>query len=161
VSSRLIVLERDGHWAAALRREFDEAAVRITETRSWDEMWQLLAQSPGELVAAELSAANPERMFAALAQVERRHPQAAIIVLADRRLAPYRDLLLEAGALHFITSPRRLHEIRGIVKRRAARFGVTAHDRLDEIRNNLPWTELGAGDWGLGTGDAPSPSAKD
>jgi DNA-binding NarL/FixJ family response regulator len=141
VTSELIVLERDGEWAAALRREFDDATVRVVETRSWDETWEILAQSPSTLVAAELSASNPQRMLAALARAERRHPQAAIIVLADRRMAAYRDLLLEAGALNFITSPRRLHEVRGILKRRASRFDTTARDRLDEIRDNLPWSE--------------------
>jgi DNA-binding NarL/FixJ family response regulator len=143
VVSRLIVLERDGHWAAALRRELDDAAVRIVETRSWDEVWQLLGQSPSALVAAELSPATPERTLAALARIERVYPQAAIIVLADRRLAGYRDLLLEAGALHFISSPRRLPEIGAILRRRAARFDgpVAADDPLEEIRNNLPWSD--------------------
>jgi DNA-binding NarL/FixJ family response regulator len=155
----LIVLERDGNWAAAVRREFDDAIFPIVEARSWDETWKVVDKMPAALVAAELSAADPERMLAVLSRIERRHPQAAVVVLADRRFAPYRDLLLEAGALHFITSPRRLHEIRGIVKRRAARFGITARDRLDEIRTNLPWSELRAGDWGLGIRDASSPSA--
>lgn len=146
MTSRLIVLERDGEWAAALRREFDDATVRIVETRSWDETWETLAQSPSTLIAAELSASNPQRMLAALARVERRHPEAAVIVLAGRGLAAYRDLLLEAGALHFITSPRRLHEVRGILKRRASLFNTNARDRLDEIRENLPWSEVGTGD---------------
>ncbi len=160
MTSRLIVLERDGEWASALRRELDDAAVRIVETRSWDETWETLAQSPMSLIAAELSASNPQRMLAALARAERRHPQAAVIVLADRRMAAYRDLFLEAGALHFITSPRRLHEVRGILKRRASLFDTAAHDRLDEIRDNLPWSELGTGDWGLGTRDASLPPAE-
>jgi hypothetical protein len=155
----LIVLERDGHWAAALRREFDDGVFPIVEARSWDEMWQVVDKMPAALVAVELSAADPERMLVALSRIERRHPQAALIVLADRRLAPYRDLFLEAGALHFITSPRRLNGIRGILRRRAARFPASAvGDRLEEIRNNLPWSELGAEDWGLGTRDASSPS---
>jgi DNA-binding NarL/FixJ family response regulator len=141
----LIVLERDGHWAAALRRELDFAGVRATvsETRSWDEVWQALGQSPTALVAAELTEAAAGRLLAALARVERRHPQAAIVVLADRRLAPYRDLLREAGALHYITSPRRLSEIADIVRRRAARFESAAGPAgpLEEIRANLPWVE--------------------
>ena len=66
-----------------------------------------------------------------------------MIVVADRRLAAYRNLLREAGALHFITSPRRLSEIGGIVRRRAARFesAVGSAGPLEEIRDNLPWAE--------------------
>jgi DNA-binding NtrC family response regulator len=141
----LFVLERDGHWAAALRRELDSAGVRVTliETRSWDEVWKALGESPTALVAAELSEAAAGRLLAALARVERRHPRAAMVVLADRRLAPYRDLLREAGALHFITSPRRLSEVADIVRRRSARFEgiVESTGRLEEIRANLPWAE--------------------
>jgi DNA-binding NarL/FixJ family response regulator len=144
--AQLIVFERDGHWAAALRREFDFAGVRVTvsEARSWDEVWQALGQFPTALVAAELTEAGAERLLAALARVERRHPETAIVVLADRRLAPYRDLLREAGALHFLTSPRRLSEVADIVCRRTARFESTAGPAgpLEEIRANLPWAEL-------------------
>jgi hypothetical protein len=142
----LIVLERDGHWAAALRRELDSAGVRATliENRSWDEVWNALGEFPTALVAAELTEATAERLLAVLARIERRHPQAAMFVVADRRLAAYRDLLREAGALHFITSPRRLFEIGEIVSRRAARFqsAVGSAAPLEEIRANLPWAEL-------------------
>jgi DNA-binding NarL/FixJ family response regulator len=147
MSNRFIVLERDGHWAAAIRQELADAAVHIVETRSWDEVWQLVGQTPSALIAAELSAANAERILSALATIERRHPRAAMIVLADRQLASCRDLLLEAGALHFITSPRRLDEIRCIVCRRAERFkpSLAGRDRLEEIRDSLPWSNAERG----------------
>ena len=79
------MLERDGEWATALRREFaarefaagEFAAgslaaivapppIRLIETRSWDECWQRLGQSPAALVAAELTEAGIGRMVAAL-----------------------------------------------------------------------------------------------
>jgi DNA-binding NtrC family response regulator len=144
-ASRLIVLERDGHWAAALRRELESAGVRVmlTENRSWDEVWKALGEFPTALVATELTEATAGRLLAALARIERRYPRAAMIVVADCRLAAYRDLLREAGALHFLTSPRRLSEIGDIVRRRAARFesAVGSAGPLEEIRDNLPWAE--------------------
>jgi hypothetical protein len=143
-AERLIVLERDGYWAAALRRELDSARERVgfIETRSWDEVWQALGQFPTALVAAELTEAAAGRLLAALARIERRHPQAALVVVADRRLTAYRDLLREAGALHFLTSPRRLSEIADIVRRRTARFESSFESAGPlEIRANLPWME--------------------
>ncbi|HKD38400.1 MAG TPA: hypothetical protein VKB78_16415, partial [Pirellulales bacterium] len=64
---------------------------------------------------------------------------------------------------HFITSPRRLHEIRRILERRAERFGgnTITENPLEKIRSDLPWNEQGVGDLELGTGDASSSSAAD
>ena len=121
---RLIVLERDGHWAAALRRELELAGDRaeVVETRSWDEVRQALERFPAAFVAAELTDTGAADFLAAIAHLARWHPQAAVVVLAERRLAAYRDLLSEAGALHFITSPRRLAEADDILRFRQAQI---------------------------------------
>ncbi len=139
----LIVLERDGHWAAALRRELDEKAIRLVEARSWDECWQRLAEQPSALVVAELTEANIDSCLAALERIDRRFPQTAIIVLADRRLEPYRTLLREAGALHFVSSPRRLSEVNEIMRRRSHLSvpATSTSKRLDEIIADLPWAD--------------------
>ena len=42
-TGRLIVCERSGTWAAALRRELAEAGVGLGETRSLVECWESLA----------------------------------------------------------------------------------------------------------------------
>lgn len=141
-SERLIVLEREGHWAAALRRDLDGLGVRVLEVRSWDEVRESLGKWPAALVAAELTEAGAAEFLTAIPHLGRWHPQAAVVVLAERRLAPYRDLLREAGALHFITSPRRLAEVAEIVRRRASKLAAATStaDFLDEIRANLPFS---------------------
>jgi DNA-binding NarL/FixJ family response regulator len=157
-ASQVIVLERDGQWTAALRQELGHArprnlypdsspasheAVRVIEIRSWDEIWQQLAQDPAALVAAELTDTNRDSVLAALSRMDRQFPQAAMLILTNRRFLPYRRLLREAGALHYVTSPRRLDEVVEIVLRRCARLPVatTSAGRRDEILADLPWTD--------------------
>ena len=157
-ASQVIVLERDGHWAAALRQEFAHArqhklrsdsspasreAARVIEIRSWDECWQRLAQEPAALVAAELPDTNPDSVLASLSRMDRQFPEAAMLILTNRRLVPFRRLLREAGALHFVTSPRRLEGVVEIVLRRCARLPAATGSagRLDEILADLPWTD--------------------
>jgi hypothetical protein len=139
----LIVLERDGRWAAALRLATGDAAVRLVEVRSWEECWRRLEENPSALVAAELTDSNIDAVVAALERIDRQFPQAALLVLAERKLAPYRRLLLEAGALHFVTSPRELGGVKEIVRRRShlSETAASASNRLDEIVAELPWRD--------------------
>jgi hypothetical protein len=139
----LIVLERDGHWAAAMRREIDDPAIRPVEARSWDECWQRLAERPSALIVAELMEANIDSCLAALNHIDRRFPRAALVIVADRKLDPYRTLLREAGALHFITSPRRLGEVNEMMRRRGhlSDPATSTSKRLDEIIAELPWSD--------------------
>ncbi|HEV3415982.1 MAG TPA: hypothetical protein VG056_04195 [Pirellulales bacterium] len=141
---QLIVLERDGHWAAALHLELDSTRIRLFEIRSWAECWERLAQCPTALVAAELTGEGAGQMLSALSRLDREFPKAALVALADRRLAGYRDLIREAGAVHFIISPRRLGEVSELLRRRAERFPAAeaADNPTDKIRENLPWNDL-------------------
>ena len=158
LARQVIVLECDGHWAAALRHEFAHArqhklrsdsspasneAVRVIEIRSWDETWRRLAQEPAALVTAELTDTNLDSVLAALSRMNRQFPQAAMLILTNRRLVPYRRLLREAGALHFVASPRRLDEVVEIVLRRCTRLpaAISSGVRVDEILADLPWTD--------------------
>jgi hypothetical protein len=157
-ASQVIILERDGHWAAALRHELGHPrphrhcpdstpasndAAGVIEVRSWDECWQRLAKDPEALVAAELTDTNPDTVLAAFSRMDRQFPQAAMLIQTNRRLAPYRRFLREAGALHFVTSPRRLEELVEIVLRRCARLpaAISSAGRVDEILAELPWSE--------------------
>jgi hypothetical protein len=158
LTSQVVVLERDGHWAAALRHELGRSrpqslhpdsspprheAVRVIEVRSWDEFWQRLAQVPAALVAAELTDTNIDSVLAALSRMDRQFPEAAMLILTNRQLVPFRRLLREAGALHFVTSPRRLDEVVEIVLRRFARLpaATSSAGRVVEILAELPWSE--------------------
>ena len=52
--SRLIVYERQGIWAAALRAEMGDRAGELRQTRGRDDCWQELRAAPTSLVIFEL-----------------------------------------------------------------------------------------------------------
>lgn len=56
--ARLIVCERTGRWAVALRRELAGSGVRVHESRSIAECWQGLAESPAGFAVVELTGGN-------------------------------------------------------------------------------------------------------
>jgi hypothetical protein len=116
-SNSLIVCETTGQWAAALRRELPQD-VSLVETRSLSELFERLSQRPSAMVALELTAEKKEPTLAALVRIGREFPQAAPIVLADRTLTAWEDLAREAGAIHFVVSPRKLAEVGEIARQR-------------------------------------------
>ena len=142
MTATLIVMERDGRWAAALRGAFDRGAVpcRLIEVRSLDECWDELRGRPGALLAIELTEPLLQWILAALCRLERECPQAAMLVLMERRLARCIPLLREAGAVHCIVSPRRLGEAVELVQRHAARQPAAA-DGPEQVFADLPWSE--------------------
>jgi len=106
VRARLIVCEQRGVWAAWLRRELEPVGVRLTETRLLDDCWQLLAAHPASFLVLELTSGNVGELARRLAWLEHDYPEARAAVVADRRLSLYEWLMREAGAVHFLCSPR-------------------------------------------------------
>ena len=147
----LIVLERTGEWAVAIRRHLDELAVRLLETRSFDEFWLRMAEHPTALAAWELTESNIRLLTAALVRLQREFPRASAVILAGRRLAACESLVREAGAIHVIDSSRSLPELTEIVRRRASQSPVGPArlqqpsgenaEALAEIWTNLPWSD--------------------
>ena len=101
-TGRLMVCERSGPWAAALRRELAEAGVRVWETRSLAECWESLAAAPASFLIVELTLARCRRPVAAdgaAAARLSRWPEVAVV--AARPLAGWQWLVREAGAVDF------------------------------------------------------------
>ena len=82
--ARLIVCERTGRWAVALRRELADAGVRVWETRTLADCWSELAESPASFVVLELRG-DVAGLLALLARQPREFPLARVAVVADRR----------------------------------------------------------------------------
>lgn len=115
----MILCERSGRWAVALGRELGPT-FRIYQTRSVTECWDRLAESPESLVVVELTLGNVERLLARMACMDREFPAARVAVVADRQLGEYEWLLCEAGAVMFVTSPRRLASLAELTRRHLA-----------------------------------------
>ncbi|MBN1589703.1 MAG: hypothetical protein JW888_09320 [Pirellulales bacterium] len=141
--AKVIVSEQSGCWAAALRRALGPA-VRIHETRSVVECWEDLAAAPDSLLVVEVTTGNLESFLERMARREREYPQARVAVVADRRLGTCRWLLLEAGAVLFVTSPRRLDGLAALAQRHLAAQPELAAEKTQKIWATLPWKERNA-----------------
>lgn len=137
--ARLIVCERTGRWAVALRRELSDAKVRLQETRSIAECWEVLAGAPAGLAVVELTAPVVGELLEHLARLQRELPLARVAVVADRGLSDYEWLMREAGAVHFCCSPRRLGPLASLAVSHLAEAPQPRQSITGRIWADLPW----------------------
>ncbi len=135
--ARLIVCERTGKWAVALRRSAEIGSFRVHETRSLEECRDEVQASPASLVAVEATTANVDNLLDWLTDIRRDFPQAHVVVLGDRGLEREQWLWREAGAVHVIHSPRRVDEVLRIAWRHLeaarAKEPLTREQFMDRI----------------------------
>ena len=93
----LIVLERTGEWAVAIRRHLDELAMRLLETRSFDEFWLRMAEHPTALAAWEMTELNVRLVTAALVRLQREFPRASAVILAEAPIGCLRAACSRGG----------------------------------------------------------------
>jgi hypothetical protein len=135
----LIICERSGSWSVALRGELAEAGVRLWECRSLPEAWEALAQTPSAFVIAEAACEDLDNLLRRMAWFSRDFPQGRIAVVAQKNMARFEWLLREAGAVHFLTSPRRLTPLAGLVVRHLANVPLPVQTMVQRIWASLPW----------------------
>ncbi len=138
--ARLIVCERTGRWAVALRRELAEAGIRVWETRTPDDCWQELAESPASFVVLELHGKIPA-LLRHIARLPREFPQARLAMVADRSMAGYQSIAREAGAVYFVCSPRRTETLAQLACRHLAQVPPPPQNLTERIWASLPWGE--------------------
>jgi len=159
--ARLILCERTGRWAAALRRELGGEGTgpfclkdpkdaphhvplsphpsRIEETRSLSQAFRVLAGGPASFLIVELSRANVDSLLEHMTDLPRRFPLARLAVVSDRRLSGYRWLVQEAGAVWYTSSPRRLASLAGLACRHLALAPKQRRGLREQIWASLPW----------------------
>ena len=137
-AARLIVCERSGRWAVALRRELTQG-VRVYETRSLADCCAMLAEAPASFIVVELAAGGEAALFGALDRLDRDFPLARLAVVADRLRADDGWAIREAGAVHFVCSPRRLGPLAGLACRHLAAAPLPPRDLAEQIWAGLPW----------------------
>jgi hypothetical protein len=140
-AGRMLVCERHDLWAAALRRELAPAGVRVWDTRSLTECWELLAATPASFVIVELTAANVENLLLRMARLPRDFPLARVAVVAARRLTGCQWLLREAGAVHYVAALRQLGPLAQLACRHLASVPPPLQSLTDRIWAGLPWGE--------------------
>lgn len=137
--ARLIVCERSGRWAIALRRELAGAGVRVWETRQWVDCWDELAASPASFVVAEFDP-RAEELLERLVRLPRDFPAARVAAVTDRRWSEYDALVREAGAVDFVDSPRKAGRLARLACRHLADAPTPSRSLIERIWDGLPWT---------------------
>ncbi|MHC4403689.1 MAG: hypothetical protein ACYTG0_28870 [Planctomycetota bacterium] len=141
-AARLIVYERFGSWAVALRRELADRDVRVYETRSVAGCWELLAQCPTSFLVAEITRPNVDALVKRMAWLARGFPLARVAVVAERTLAGCEWLAREAGAVHFTVSLRQVRPLADLATRHLHAAPRPRRSLTDEIWAGLPWGRM-------------------
>jgi hypothetical protein len=137
-AAKLIVCERTGRWAVALRRELAEAGVRVWETRTLADCRDELVENPASFAVVELGK-NVAGLLRLLASQPRRFSAARLAVVTDRAQADYQWLLREAGAVHFLCSPRQVALLARLACRHLAQVPPPQQTLAERIWTSLPW----------------------
>ena len=137
-AAKLIVCERSGRWAVALRRELAEAGVRVWETRTLADCRDELAANPASFAVIELGP-NIGGLLRLLSGQPRQFPAARLAVVANRSQAGYEWLMREAGAVHFLTSPRQVAVLARLACRHLAEVPSPQQSLAERIWASLPW----------------------
>jgi hypothetical protein len=141
--AKFIVCEPGSSWAVGLRREAGTWPIRIHETRSLDECRRLLDEHPASFLVIQLTRAGLEELLGFLARIGRDYPWARLAVVAGRELAAAEWLLREAGAVHFVTSPRQLAGLIRTARRHCEAIPRPRLSPVEEIWAALPWKAEG------------------
>ena len=136
----VIICERSGSWAAALRPVVVDAGARVRETRTLVECEIELEHSPTAVVAVEVTAENLARALHCVDAWRASYPGAMLVALLAREVGQFDEVLREAGAAHVVTGTRRLHGISAIIEVRTRRRSGRPN-MLEEIWAGLPWDD--------------------
>ncbi|MEN6494298.1 MAG: hypothetical protein ABFD16_08400 [Thermoguttaceae bacterium] len=137
--ARLVVCESTGGWAVTLRRELAGLGIRVYETRSVAQAWEMLASCPASFLVVELSRTSLDALLERMTWLERDYPLARVAVVAERGLERCEVLMRAAGAVHFTTSPRQLSGMARVATRHVQSAPRPRRSIADEIWASLPW----------------------
>ncbi len=139
--AELIVCERDGRWAVRLGRQIDGRRIRIRQTRSLGASREALELARSSLMVVELTADSATEVIDWVSGVWRSFSRAVVFIVAERELAEYRDLAIEAGAAAMVTSPRELSEVAPMINAHLGRVVTAPVSTADRITRSLPWSD--------------------
>ena len=142
--SSLIVCEKTGRWAAALRCAAGSRELPISEVRSLEQAERELSVHRAAIVAMEVGEASLVRVATRLAAWSKRFPDAAFLILAEEQLVPLEPRLRETGALHAVFSPRDLSATVRLIRRHLARAARPPQTLEESIWARLPWSAVSA-----------------
>jgi hypothetical protein len=137
--ARIVVCEKTGHWAVALRRLLAPVGYRVYQTPSWEDCWDELQRRPASAVALELTPQNDALVLERLLRLSRQFPLACRVVLGDSGLARYEWAVRAAGAVHAVFAPRGLPAAARLIERHLAQAPEPELSFREAIWRRLPW----------------------
>jgi hypothetical protein len=137
----LIVCETSRRWATFWRRAQGggQPAGELVACRSLSECDVILATHPASFVALEVQTEQLKEQLDWLASLAERFPFARAAALLDEPLADAQGVLLEAGALAVIDSPRRLAPAVELWRAHRGRAPQPEQSASEQIWSRLPW----------------------
>lgn len=147
----LVFLERKGEWAMAWRRlkgrptpgldllESKDRRLVTRETRSRDELLEVLRQSPRAFVGVELTLAHVEPTLELIAQVTSQFPRSIVVALGQRGTEQYEGLAREFGASCFVRSPLDLGSLCVPLRTHLGTLPALEMSIEEETLARLPW----------------------
>ena len=151
MASCLIICEKTQRWAIPLRTALRCAGEggklapqepRIAETRSLAQAEAAWCESPGSMLAIEVTTANLAGVVGLLLRIGRQ-PRGAVIALLDEETAAAEALLREAGAVGVCRTPLDAPAAARLIRRHWERTPA-ADDPATDVSSRLPWPDFAA-----------------
>ena len=136
---RILVCEKTGQWAVALRRVLGDTDHPVHETRSLAECWAQLSQHPASLVVFELTAANVQAVVERLMDLTRRFRQARAVVVGVPEMEPFEVAARAAGAVGGAFSLLQLAPCGRMIERHLRSLPPPTGGLRESVRRRLPW----------------------
>jgi hypothetical protein len=141
MTARVIVMEREGRWAAALRRAAGRRKLPLVETRSLEQVERELAEFPASAVVLEVGPDNVFARLRRLAQWRSRWGSACFVLAASPAMAAIEASLREAGAAHVEYSPRHLRALARLIRRHLGKAPLREIPLKEAVWARLPWRQ--------------------
>jgi hypothetical protein len=136
---RLIVCEKTGRWAAALRPALGSRPPQIVETRSFAGCEAALVESAYSLVALETTAASLEAVLGFIGLVMIRFPRCYVAALLAPEARGAALLVREAGAIAAIDSVLDAGQVARLARRQLAQAPSAQTGLQDSVWERMPW----------------------
>jgi hypothetical protein len=149
----VVLFERSNDWRAGLRRMIQarrsarlqagplEARLRIHSVRTLEEALRLAHERPGGVLMLELTRNNAERVLDAVIALDRRRPDAKIVVVARRSEGGWERPARLTGVVHFASSVWQLAPVVESIERSGGRQAEEAGS-IAQIWRRLPWRDF-------------------
>lgn len=138
---QVVICERDGRWAAALRRHWPETLPPIREVRGLALCSQEELRRPENVFAVEATPSSAGELATWLRSLGSGNRSARIIVLSTVALRSWEWLWREAGAVHVVYRRRDMAEVVRMLQRQEHEFPTPPTSPSSELMSMLPWPE--------------------